>query len=143
MTGLGIVFAEQIGERLVQERLDGAVGVRREVLNAAMILGLDDKRQAPLPGPRRGKVPFRRWSGLLGLNLWKGLGFKGLHAIGKTWSFLGSHRAARPHCQQGALLSKEQLLFVWIVLRDGENGKMEIPRLPSNPRRNETPAPSL
>jgi hypothetical protein len=100
----GIVFAQQIGERLLKQRLDGAVGVRREVLDAAMILGRNHKRQAPLPGPRRGKVRFRRWSRLLGLNLWKGLGFEGVHAIGKTWSFL--HSAAMPHCQQVELLSK-------------------------------------
>jgi hypothetical protein len=50
------MFAQEIGERLVKQGLNGAVDVCREVLDAAVFLELYDKRQAPFSGHRRGKV---------------------------------------------------------------------------------------
>ena len=98
------MFAQEIGERLMQEVFDGAVGIRREVFDAAVFLGLDNKRQAPLSGPASGKVRFRGWRGLFGK---RHLGFRErLRALGKTWSFLMllRHIASKASCCQRAQL---------------------------------------
>jgi hypothetical protein len=52
----GVVFAQEIGERLVKQGFDGAVCIGREVLDAPVFFRLDNERQAPLSGPRGGKV---------------------------------------------------------------------------------------